>query len=88
MSQPIKFQDLYQRQDNYGRCTPVRGRNLAVTSHRGKPGTIQILKSPEENKPDIICLLSQWTRRELEKFHPRKILHQTENPGFLKVYFS
>ena len=58
--------------DIYRRHTPVRGRNLAVTNHRGKPGTIQILKSPEENTQDIICLLSQWDfgRGRIRKIPP------------------
>ena len=55
-----KISECFPWGDIYRRRTPVRGRNLAVTNHHGKPGTIQILKSPEENTPDIICLLSQW----------------------------
>ena len=70
----------------YSHRTPVRGRNLAVTNHRGKPRTIQILKSPEENTPDLICLLPQWDfgRGGIRKIQPSRELWFSQSLQQLK----
>ena len=71
--------------DIYSHRTPVRGRNLAVTNHRGKPRTIQILKSSEENTPDLICLLSQW---DFGQGGNRKILPYEDSTSSRELWFS
>ena len=58
LSQPIA--DRYLWADPYRIRRPEGKRNLAVREDRAVPGSIQILKNPTGDTPDVIVLYAQW----------------------------
>jgi hypothetical protein len=49
----------YPWADLYKQRRAVQRRNLAIPEDRGVPGTVEIMKSPQNNVPDVLCLLAQ-----------------------------
>jgi O-acetyl-ADP-ribose deacetylase (regulator of RNase III) len=67
----------YPWSDLYKQRRAVRNRNLAIPEDRGLPGTIEIMKSPQRNIPDVVCLLAQWdfgvgNKRNIEPYKDTK----------------
>jgi O-acetyl-ADP-ribose deacetylase (regulator of RNase III) len=46
--------DIYSTRQAEGKT------NVAIVGDRGVPGSIQIFKSPDPLRPNIVCFLSQW----------------------------
>ncbi|CAC5383160.1 unnamed protein product [Mytilus coruscus] len=57
---PKQIVDSFPWADIYSNRRAEGNRNLAIVEDRGIPGTIQVFKSQETLRPDIVCFLSQW----------------------------
>jgi hypothetical protein len=55
-----KISEKYPWADVYKQRRVIPNRNLALPEDRGVPGTLKIMKSPQSNVPDVVCLLAQW----------------------------
>jgi O-acetyl-ADP-ribose deacetylase (regulator of RNase III) len=54
ISEKYPWSNLYERR------RAVQNHNLAIPEDRGTRGTVEIMKFPELNIPDVVCLLAQW----------------------------